>query len=83
MTLTFWEGPFLETAIMTDDAPISRQAFDETAARLGISGTADHMDDLYGQLRGVLAGAETLLKIDVSGAEPDMAFMPNGPSSAE
>lgn len=66
---------------MTDDAPISRQSFDETAARLGISGTADHMDELYAQLRGVLAGTESLLKLDVSGTEPDMAFAPNGSRS--
>ena len=41
------------------------------------------MDELYGQLRGVLAGTESLLKIDVSGTEPDMAFMPGGPRSEE
>ncbi len=30
---------------MLDDAPISRQAFDETAARLDISGADARMDE--------------------------------------
>ena len=68
---------------MPDDAPISRQAFDEAAARLGISGSAAHMDELYGQLRVVLSGTESLLKLDVSGTEPDMAFNPSGPRSGD
>ena len=64
---------------MPDNAPISRQAFDETAARLGISGTDAHMDELYNQLLGVLAGTESLRNLDVSDTEPDMAFNPQGP----
>ena len=64
---------------MPDDAPISRQAFEETSARLGISGTGAHMDELYSQLRGVLAGTASLSNIDVSETEPDMAFIPRGP----
>ena len=66
---------------MPDDAPISRQAFDEAAARLGISGADAHMDELYNQLRGVLAGTASLRNIDVSDTEPDMAFIPRGPRS--
>ena len=66
---------------MPDDAPISRQNFDETAARLGISGTADHMDELYKQLQGVLAGTASLRDLDVTGTEPDMAFIAFGPGS--
>ncbi len=66
---------------MPDDAPISRQAFDETAARLGISGTDAHMNELYNQLRGVLSGTAALREIDVSGTEPDMAFISSGPRS--
>ena len=65
---------------MPDDAILSRQAFDETAARLGISGTDAHMDELYTQLQGVLSGTAALLNVDVSGAEPDMAFNPAGPA---
>ena len=62
---------------MPDDAPISRQAFDEATARLGITGTDAHMDELYNQLRGVLAGTASLRNLDVTGAEPDMAFIPS------
>ena len=61
---------------MPDDAPISRQAFDEAAARLDIAGTDAHMDELYNQLRSVLAGAASLRNLDVSDTEPDMAFIP-------
>ncbi len=66
---------------MPDDAPISRQAFDEAAARLGVTGTDAHMDELYSQLRGVLAGTASLSNLDVTGTEPDMAFVPQGPST--
>ena len=66
---------------MPDDSHISRQAFDEAAARLGITGTDDHMDELYSQLRGVLAGTASLRSLDVSGAEPDMAFIPSPDNS--
>ena len=62
---------------MLDDAPISRQAFDEAATRLGIAGAEAHMDELYSQLRGVLAGTASLRSLDVSGVEPDMAFIPS------
>ena len=63
---------------MPDDTSISREAFDETAARLGISGSQSHMDELFSQVQGVLSGTTSLLEIDVSGTEPDMAFRPSG-----
>ena len=68
---------------MPDEAPISRQAFEETAARLGIAGTSDHMDELYSQLQGVLSGTLSLMEIDVSGTEPDMAFIPSGTNAGQ
>ena len=61
-----------------EDTPISRDSFDEAAARLGITGSDAHMDELYRQVQGVLAGARTLLSVDVSNVEPDMAFDPAG-----
>ena len=66
---------------MPDDAPMSRQSFDEAAARLGISGTETHMDDLFRQVQGVLAGTASLKAVNVDGTEPDMAFSPAGTPS--
>ena len=63
---------------MPDNATISRDSFDEAAARLGIAGSEDHMDELFRQVQAVLAGARTLLTVDVANVEPDMAFDPAG-----
>ncbi len=65
---------------MPNEAPITRDSFDETAARLGISGSTAHMDELFQQVLGVLRGTQSLLSVDVSDAEPDMAFRPSGSS---
>jgi len=46
------------------------------AEQLGIVGDAAYLDELYSQVRGVFVGAQTIREIDVSGAEPDMAFIP-------
>ena len=46
------------------------------AEQLGVGGDADYLDELYSQVRGVFIGAKTIREIDVSGAEPDMAFVP-------
>ena len=62
-----------------EDTPISRDSFDEAAARMGITGSEAHMDELFRQVQGVLTGAGTLLSVDVSNVEPDMAFDPAGP----
>ena len=59
-----------------EDTTISRDSFDEAAARLGITGSEAHMDELFRQVQGVLAGARTLLSVDMSNVEPDMAFDP-------
>ena len=64
---------------MTSDQPqqpADRQAFDQAAAAMGISGTDDHLDELYNQLQTVLSAAASLSNIDVTGAEPDLAFIP-------
>lgn len=61
-----------------EDTSISRDSFDETAARLGITGSEAHMDELFRQVQGVLAGTRSLGAIDVSDVEPDMAFDPKG-----
>ena len=66
---------------MPDDTHISRHIFDEAVARLGITGTESHMDQLFQQVQGVLAGTAALKAIPVSGAEPDLAFSPSGSAS--
>ncbi len=55
---------------------LSREEFDYLAERLGVSGDPAYLDELYSQVRGVFTGAKTIQEIDVSDAEPDMAFIP-------
>ena len=54
----------------------NRPAFDQTAAAMGISGSDDHLDELYNQLQAVRSTTASLRNIDVTGAEPDLAFIP-------
>ncbi len=61
---------------MALDEQLSREEFDRLAEQLGISGDPAYIDELYSQVRGVFIGAKTVRDIDVSGVEPDMAFMP-------
>ena len=61
-----------------EDSSMSRESFDEAAAKLGISGSEAHMDELFRQVQGVLAGTRSLLTIDVANVEPDMVFDPSG-----
>ena len=60
-----------------ENTPMSRESFDEAASRLGITGSEAHMDELFRQVQGVLAGTRSLGTIDVSNVEPDMAFDPS------
>ena len=61
-----------------EDSSMSRESFDEAAARLGICGSEAHMDELFRQVQGVLAGTRSLQTIDVANVEPDVAFDPSG-----
>lgn len=61
---------------MALDEQLSREEFDRLAEQLGIRGDPTYIDELYSQVRGVFIGAKTVRDIDVSGIEPDMAFMP-------
>ncbi len=61
---------------MASEKQLTREEFDRQAEQLGVGGDADYLDELYSQVRGVLIGAKTIREIDVSGAEPDMAFVP-------
>jgi len=61
---------------MTSQQRPSREEFNHLAEHLKIQGEPDYMDDLYNQVRGVFMMGESIRSIDVSGAEPDMAFIP-------
>ena len=61
---------------MTSDKQLSREEFDCLAEQLGVNGDPAYLDELYSQVRGVFISAKTIRDIDVSGAEPDMAFVP-------
>ena len=54
----------------------SRDEFNRLTELLGIQGEPDYMDELYNQVRGVFMMGESIKAIDVTGAEPDMAFIP-------
>ena len=61
---------------MASDGHLTREEFDRMAEQLGVGGDPAYLDELYSQVRGVFTGAKTIREIDVSGAEPDMAFIP-------
>jgi Asp-tRNA(Asn)/Glu-tRNA(Gln) amidotransferase C subunit len=55
---------------------LSREEFDRLREKLGVDGEPDYLDELFTQVRGVFMMADSIRAIDVSGAEPDMAFIP-------
>ena len=59
-----------------NDQQLSREEFDRLAELLGVGGDPAYLDELYSQVRGVFIGANAVREIDVSGSEPDMAFIP-------
>jgi len=46
------------------------------AAAAGLDVASPHIEELYLNVRSLLASLESLRRMDVSGAEPDMAFIP-------
>jgi hypothetical protein len=61
---------------MPSGKPLTREEFDSMAAQMGISGEPAYLDELFSQVRGIVAGADSLREMDVSNAEPDMVFVP-------
>ena len=61
---------------MAEKEQLSRENFELLSKLHGIRGNSSHLDELYSQTRGVYIMAETIRRIDVSGAEPEMAFIP-------
>ncbi len=67
---------------MPEESPLTREAFLHLAKEAGLDVNSPHMDELYPYVREVLAGFEPLKGLDVADAEPDMAFIPGIPSTA-
>ena len=61
---------------MASEKQLSREEFDLLAKLLGVDGEPAYLDELYSQVRGVHISAQNIREIDVTGAEPDMAFIP-------
>jgi hypothetical protein len=61
---------------MASEKQLSREEFDLLAKLLGVDGEPAYLDELYSQVRGVYISAQNIREIDVTGAEPDMAFIP-------
>ena len=58
--------------------PVSREALLSLAAAAGVDTSGDHGEELVAFARNMLASFESLKAIDVSRAEPAMAFLPLG-----
>jgi len=61
---------------MASPNQLSREEFDRLREKLGVDGEPAYLDELFTQVRGVFMMADKIRAIDVSGAEPDMAFIP-------
>ena len=61
---------------MASEKELSREEFDRLAELLGVGGEPAYLEELYSQVRGVFINAKNIREIDVSGAEPEMAFIP-------
>ena len=61
---------------MAAEEQLPREDFDLLTKLHGVTGEPAYLDELYAQARGVSIMADAVKKIDVSGVEPDMAFIP-------
>ena len=61
---------------MAQEFSLSREAFLHLAAEAGLDVSSPHMDEHFPYVEAQLAGLRSLHDIDVTGAEPDMAFQP-------
>ena len=55
---------------------LDRETFLRLAAAAGLDVASPHIEELYLNVNNLLAGLESIRKMDVAGAEPDMAFIP-------
>ena len=63
---------------MPEEARLSKEAFLYMGASAGIDVTGEHGEELFSIVQATLAGLDSLKDIDVTDAEPDMAFAPDG-----
>jgi hypothetical protein len=61
---------------MPGDSPLTRESFLYLAKEAGLDTSSPHMDELYEYVQSVLAGLQSLDRLNVGGTEPDMAFIP-------
>ena len=55
---------------------LDKDTFLRVAAAAGLDVSSPHIEELFPTVRSLLASLESLRQMDVSGAEPDMAFIP-------
>ena len=63
---------------MPEEERLSKEAFLYMAASAGIDVSGEHGEELFSFVQATLASLESLRDIDVTDAEPDMAFAPDG-----
>ena len=61
---------------MAAAGPLTWEAFLYLAQQAGLDVNSPHMQELYAYAQNTLASIEPVQKIDLAGAEPDMAFIP-------
>ena len=65
---------------MADNSPMTHDAFISLAQEAGLETESEtgaaHMEELFSYVKAVLDSLRSLDDLDVSQAEPDMAFMP-------
>ena len=63
---------------MPEEARLSKEAFLYMAASAGIDVSGEHGEELFSIVQATLAGLDSLKGMDVTDAEPDLAFAPEG-----
>lgn len=62
---------------MSTEGQLTWDAFLYLAREAGLDPNSSHMEELFPYVQNVLAGMAPLRALDVSDAEPDMAFVPD------
>lgn len=63
---------------MPEESRLSKEAFLFMASSAGIDVSGEHGEELFSIVQATLAGLDSLKDIDVTDAEPDMTFAPDG-----